>query len=363
MKARSILFLVLSFGWTLTTAQDISGKWMGQLLQGKGGLSETYQFEMNLKQRDNIIFGTSTISYDNKKTSGLMQIRGTFDGQYFYYEDIKVLNKKGLPEGALWCIKKCKFELKKKGDQYELAGHWTGKTDFGYCTPGSVKVGKKALKTGEALVIVEDQSSLLSNELMVKTLDDEGKQIAINLELKRKGKGSQKGRSEDGEKVFSLTTGSYHLIAKESGYYDTSQDIEIKEGEGKTEVVIRLKKIRKGDSFEIENLTFDRSQATITQASQETLNTLVEFLRSNPTVQVQINGHTDNVGSNYLNRLLSFNRANAVVAYLVKNGISQSRLTAKGHGSELPIADNNSVAGRAQNRRVEIEIVGLEEEN
>ena len=363
MKKRSLLLLFLSLCWMTSFAQDISGKWKGNLTQGPGGFASEYYFEMNLKQKENIISGTSFISYNGNQFSGLMSVRGTFDGTYFYYEDIKILSQKGMTDSTAWCIKKCRFALKKIGDNYELSGNWTGQTAFGYCTPGTVRVGQKAAK--ESVVLTDDKKgSEGTNEgltrVMIKTVDDESKSISANLEIRRKGRGSQKGRSVDGQHVFTLESGSYHVVAKESGYYDYTQDIELKASDKELNVLCTLKKIREGDRFEIENLHFDRSKATITQESRETLNKLVEFMNTNSKVNIQINGHTDNVGSNYLNRLLSFNRANAVVAYLVKNGISQSRLKAKGHGSEIPIADNNTAAGRAQNRRVEIEVVGLD---
>ena len=363
MKKRSILLLLLSLCWISIFAQDISGKWKGKLTQGPGGFTSDYYFEMNLKQKGNIISGTSFISYNSNQFSALMSIRGTFDGTYFYYADSKILNQQGMTDSTAWCIKKCRFELKKVGDTYELLGNWTGQTAFGYCTPGIVRVGQKASKDDSIIATDKKEGTTDTDRILkvrIKTVDDESQDISANLEVRRKGRGSQKVRSIDGQHLFELEAGNYHIIAKESGYYDYIQDLEVKINAKEIDVVCILKKIREGDRFEIENLQFDRSKASITQESKETLNKLVEFMESNSKVNIQINGHTDNVGSNYLNRLLSFNRANAVVSFLVSHGISQSRLIAKGHGSEQPIADNNTIAGRAQNRRVEIEVVGLD---
>ncbi len=80
-------------------------------------------------------------------------------------------------------------------------------------------------------------------------------------------------------------------------------------------------------------------------------------MQDNPTVKVQIEGHTDNVGNAADNMKLSENRAKAVVNYLVSKNISITRLTAKGFGATKPIAENNTEEGRAQNRRTELKVV------
>jgi outer membrane protein OmpA-like peptidoglycan-associated protein len=76
-------------------------------------------------------------------------------------------------------------------------------------------------------------------------------------------------------------------------------------------------------------------------------------------MKIEISGHTDNSGSPVINAKLSTDRAKAVVDYLVKKGIDQSRLSHQGYGSDQPIADNATAAGKAKNRRVEFKVVGL----
>jgi len=80
-------------------------------------------------------------------------------------------------------------------------------------------------------------------------------------------------------------------------------------------------------------------------------------MQDNPTVKIQIEGHTDNIGNASDNMKLSENRAKAVVNYLVSKNISITRLTAKGFGATKPIADNSTEEGRAQNRRTELKVV------
>jgi outer membrane protein OmpA-like peptidoglycan-associated protein len=83
----------------------------------------------------------------------------------------------------------------------------------------------------------------------------------------------------------------------------------------------------------------------------------VQLMQDNPTVKIQIEGHTDNVGTASDNMKLSENRAKAVVSYLISKNISITRLTSKGFGATKPIADNKTDEGKAQNRRTELKVV------
>ena len=80
-------------------------------------------------------------------------------------------------------------------------------------------------------------------------------------------------------------------------------------------------------------------------------------MEDNPSMVIEIGGHTDNVGSEALNQQLSQKRAQAVVDYMILAGLDASRLRAKGYGESVPIADNSTNEGRAKNRRTEFEIV------
>lgn len=100
---------------------------------------------------------------------------------------------------------------------------------------------------------------------------------------------------------------------------------------------------------------FDSSQ--IEPASSQILNRAVEALRKANSVNVRIVGHTDNIGTNAYNQKLSQRRADAVRDYLIKHGISGSRLSTDGMGEDRPVASNNTEEGRFQNRRVEFHVV------
>ena len=107
------------------------------------------------------------------------------------------------------------------------------------------------------------------------------------------------------------------------------------------------------------SVTFATNSATIQPRFQTALNDVARVLREDGTsgkLALVIHGHTDNTGTDAINNPLSQNRASSVLGYLSSQGISSSRMTARGYGSTSPIADNGSAAGREQNRRVEITV-------
>jgi len=112
-----------------------------------------------------------------------------------------------------------------------------------------------------------------------------------------------------------------------------------------------MKTIEVGKSYKINDILFATNSYELTKASKLAIETFIEFMNDNQSVEVELQGHTDNVGSAEYNLTLSENRANAVYQYLISKGIAENRLTYKGYGQEKPIADNSTVAGRAKNRR------------
>ncbi|MDY8135124.1 OmpA family protein [Aquimarina sp. 2201CG5-10] len=103
-------------------------------------------------------------------------------------------------------------------------------------------------------------------------------------------------------------------------------------------------------------ILFDSGKSSIKSESNSVLNDIVKILGEYPTAKFVIEGHTDSAGREASNQKLSDARANAVKNYLVENGIDQFRLSAIGYGENKPIATNKTRAGRAQNRRVEINL-------
>ena len=101
-------------------------------------------------------------------------------------------------------------------------------------------------------------------------------------------------------------------------------------------------------------INFDTGKSTIKPESGPIIKQIVEMMKANPGLKVRVEGHTDNVGNAKSNKTLSDERAKAVVAALVAQGVDAKRLGAAGHGQDKPIADNKTEEGRAKNRRVEL---------
>lgn len=104
--------------------------------------------------------------------------------------------------------------------------------------------------------------------------------------------------------------------------------------------------------FDFDRLAFNPGSATLRPESQEQLNNIAAILAAYPNVRLKVGGFTDNIGSADRNLQLSRDRANAVVAELVRKGISPDCLTAEGYGEQYPVADNTTEEGRDRNRRV-----------
>jgi len=111
--------------------------------------------------------------------------------------------------------------------------------------------------------------------------------------------------------------------------------------------------LEKGKRVILRGVNFETNKANLTEDSMGILEVAYNALVANPEVQVEISGHTDNVGSDADNQKLSLERAQSVRNWLVKRGIASNRMKAVGKGEMEPIDDNNTEEGRAENRRME----------
>ena len=166
--------------------------------------------------------------------------------------------------------------------------------------------------------------------------------------------------SATGKFLLSLTSGkNYGITVEADGYLFHSENFDIKNG-GSFNMVnkeVKLKNIKKGSTIALRNIFFDSGKSVLRSESNGELNRLVALLKEVGSLKIEISGHTDNVGSESLNKKLSQKRAQAVVDYLAQKGIVKTRLVAKGYGSRKPVASNNSSSGRQQNRRTEFKIL------
>ena len=113
------------------------------------------------------------------------------------------------------------------------------------------------------------------------------------------------------------------------------------------------KAIMETGKFVTNNILFEIGKATLKPESMEEVQKVADYMKKNPTVRFEVQGHTDNQGSDAVNDPLSQQRAEAVVKALESLGVDGFNLRAVGKGSHVPVADNSTEAGRAKNRRVE----------
>ena len=112
-----------------------------------------------------------------------------------------------------------------------------------------------------------------------------------------------------------------------------------------------------GKNIVLNNIYFEVGKAVLNTTSSTDIFKLVQFLKDNKTIRLEIQGFTDNTGNAFANIKLSEKRANSIVNYLIVNGVSKSRLTSKGFGAMKAIADNATAAGKSKNRRVEMKVI------
>ncbi len=169
--------------------------------------------------------------------------------------------------------------------------------------------------------------------------------------------------SVTGRYLMVLTEGAdYALYVDKPNYLFRSMafDYAVSVGDADLKPVtvdIYLEPIEKGRETVLSNIFFDTDKYVIKPESEPELQKVVAFLRENPTVRVAINGHTDNVGSAAHNEALSTNRAKAVYNYLNEQGVVAERLAYRGYGSQRPITENETAAGRQENRRIAFEVL------
>ena len=184
--------------------------------------------------------------------------------------------------------------------------------------------------------------------------------LKANIRANKTGDGQtiQADTDENGKYELILADmGPFLLEVNSEGYFFMNSILQFSDD---STMVIRnfvLKKMESGAKMVIDNILFNTGKATLMPESFASLNKLVTLLRENPGVKIEVSGHTDNTGSAATNKTLSKNRALTVRNYLISQGIAGERVSYEGYGFDRPIEPNNTEAGRAANRRVEIEIL------
>ena len=201
-----------------------------------------------------------------------------------------------------------------------------------------------------------------------KVTDPEGRPLAAKLRWNDLDKQEQVGENRSDP-----STGSYFIVlpagrwysyhAEKDGYIGKSENFDLrgKEDQAKYRLDIVLfpaEQLKKEEvAIRLNNIFFDFDKYDLRPESYQELDLWVKFLLENRELRMEIDGHTDSIGTDAYNQKLSERRAKAVVNYLVKNGVDKARIKAVGFGESQPVATNDTPEGRQLNRRVEIKFI------
>ncbi len=219
-----------------------------------------------------------------------------------------------------------------------------------------IKDDKESVSTGPQLTVFKG---------VIKDCET-GKPISASIEVTDNQKNeviaSYNSNSQTGKYLISLPSGkNYGININAEGYLFSSQSFDLTSDSLSVynEVVkdVCLNKIEVGTKVVLKNIFFDFNKSSLRSESIAELNRLKRILDDNPSMKIEIGGHTDSKGSAEYNKKLSNDRAQSVVNYLIDNGINASRLTYKGYGKDQPVATNETEEGRQENRRVEFKVI------
>ncbi len=157
---------------------------------------------------------------------------------------------------------------------------------------------------------------------------------------------------------------NYGIAVESEGYLFHSQNFSLLDGMDSDRQYVQdiyLEPLEVDGIIRLKNVFFETNEYELLPSSFPELNKVVDLLKANPDLKILVAGHTDNRGSESLNKELSRNRAQSVRRYLIERGIDSSRIEFKGFGADQPIASNETPKGRAENRRTEIKILNINE--
>jgi outer membrane protein OmpA-like peptidoglycan-associated protein len=196
-----------------------------------------------------------------------------------------------------------------------------------------------------------------------KVLDEKGKVVSdakIDVKDLKTNEITHIDVDSSGEYVFAkaLRNDQMVMVTKE-GYFYSSETFkkEDKKSTGVTNMNFSIESLHKGGTYKIKNLFFSNKSSALNDLATAELTNLLHFMNDNADLHIEVQGHTDNVGNDNDNLLLSQSRAKAVHEFLINNGVDASRVRFRGYGETKPVASNDTEDGRAKNRRTEIVIL------
>ncbi len=193
-----------------------------------------------------------------------------------------------------------------------------------------------------------------------KTKEPIGSNIEYENLINAKNEGIAVSNVKTGEYTIVLPYGiNYGFMAYNQGFISVSDNLDLTKISSYQEITrdLYLTPLEVGTTIRLNNIFFDVNKSTLRPESFPELDRLVELLAVNGKMQIEISGHTDNVGSDDSNLKLSNDRAQTVMDYAIAKGIDSSRLKFKGYGKTKPVSSNDTEDGKQLNRRVEFTIL------
>jgi OmpA-OmpF porin, OOP family len=185
-----------------------------------------------------------------------------------------------------------------------------------------------------------------------------GKGVKANIRYSSIPTGSIFGRFNDSTFTFSIFgTAKYQITASAEGYNPRTVIVDPKDIDKENKVVRDISLTPKGETIVLNHLIFAQGKSVIDPKSYPELDEVVQMLKENQKMEIQLEGHTDNQGNSKLNMELSEDRVEAVKKYLVDKGIPKNRISTKAFGGTQPLRNEMTQEARALNRRVEIRIL------
>lgn len=262
------------------------------------------------KQESNSATGKFLVSLPSGKN---YKIKISADG---YMPDEQLFK---IPKGEKFKALDLYIELKRKEQLVEIEGTVTD-------------------EKGRVLAATIEVVNNATEEVVTKTVADKSGKYRVKL---------QAGKN-------------YGIVASDEGYLFQSLNIDIPADKDHIDLTpIALKKIKAGSNIVLNNIFFDFDKSSLRPDSKPELARVLALLKQNPSMKIEISGHTDNKGSAAYNQKLSEARAKSVVDFLVAAGIDRNKLTYIGFGFTKPIATNETEEGRQLNRRIEFKITAV----
>lgn len=202
----------------------------------------------------------------------------------------------------------------------------------------------------------EKKGALRTIKITVK--DKDGNPVTADAEIRKWDRGKvvysdRKKISRSAQDIDVPDADDVEITADADGY--VPKKVIISRGDKETSII--LDKIEKGKGIVVENIHFEIDEAYLLKESLNILDRMIESMKRNPRIKLEVRGHTDITGTRAHNMKLSERRADAVREYMIKSGISPERLVAMGFGPDRPISDNKTREGRRLNRRTEFYIL------